>query len=173
METISSPKKQSYKFLIRDNFQKTWAILKDIKITNLICSEKIFPGMATEPLFIKGTNTREIGNDFYFDWKGMVRLFFRVGEVIEKENFAKIKWIVYKTEPKIIEYNLIYYLHEIPKKNICYLIVEQLYHNKIKTTKNQLIENHNEMVLLFSTIEKYIIEQDSKNYQMESICIQE
>ena len=150
------------------NFDKMLNIIKNIQtLGNLM---NFLEGkIISDPILLKGQSTFAKNTYFFLRYKRFLSLYMKVEDIIETEYFFKIDYKIYKTSPKLLEFTLVFNLHNIsnsnsyltmififPKININPLIInlcqqEQKYNMHILTkaiSQNKLYTFYNAMKVI-------------------------
>jgi hypothetical protein len=169
MEITQSPRKILNRFEYNLDYEETWNVLKNMKITIRFCN-KIKEEFSSEPMFQKGSETYELGAEFCLRWNAAILHYFRLDEIIETDYYSKVKWKAFKSIPQTIEYDFIYHLHR-HKEGGCILIVEIIYPNQFIMPNEEIEKANAERKLIFNVIEKCIRNKEHFKCQVESILI--
>lgn len=149
-------------------FNDTWYALRDVKITNYILNN-LLNLSCTEPAFIKGETSYERGADFFFTWKDMIKLFFRVEEIIDTDYYKRLKWFLYKTDPPSFSYYFTLHLHNLEHK--CFLTTEINHIQPIFMTPEEVKVQSDERYMIFSGIGKKILAREHLKFHEENVFI--
>jgi hypothetical protein len=171
MESKSENYKISYHQIFEAEFETVFMILKNWKITNKLCRD-IIDNYSTDPLFIKGNCTYEVGNEWAFIWKGICKIYWKCCEVYKDDNYAHIKWLAYKTEPVNIPYYFNYYLRRNTLSNNCIFTLETIFlYSNLRLSEKEEKDAMDEREIIYSGLDLLIRNIEIPTEQIESITI--
>lgn len=105
-----SHKASYFSYVFKHDFKEVLYLVRDIiKSTEIINESNL--GDMSDFIITKGENTWEKGNEFSFLLKSGIRFFKKVLDYEETENYAKIVWFIYKTEPATFDFYLSAYFN--------------------------------------------------------------
>ena len=127
-------KKQSIIHIFNYNIEKVWNFIKNIEET-----AKFIGSLISKPTFINGNNSYEKGSYFYVFWRNCVKMYMKVKEILDTDYEKQLIYIITKTEPFNIRYELHYCFLKISENDSILFYWNIIYHgtNGIKFTKEE------------------------------------
>jgi hypothetical protein len=168
---VSNRKINLFSYIYKQNYNRVLHCLRDIRKTNEICNT-LDSNYASELIFSKGNETWQVGAEFSFVWKKLIKMFFRTVEYTETSDFSKVRWIVYKTEPHTLEYYLTYFLYQDITGNYNTMVMEWEYYVEFNVSQSDQDTKKRENISIYSAIDKYLSQEENKTLQEECIYIE-
>ena len=101
-----------HQYIFPYNYDKMLNIIKNIQtFGNLL--NFIEGKIISDPILLKGQSNFAKNTYFFLRYKSLISLYMKVVDIIETEYFFKIHYKVYKTSPKLLDFSLIFNLHNI------------------------------------------------------------
>jgi hypothetical protein len=171
MEIYNEPKITLFSYVFKQNYNRVWNCLRDVKKTNKICN-LISEGYASEVTMSKEKETWELGAEFSLVWKRMIRMYFRTVDFIETPDYSRIRWKVYKTDPPTLDFYLTYCLYQDITGNFSTMVMEWQYLIDFDKTETEVTEKKMENIRIYTAIDKYLTQEENERLQEECIYIE-
>lgn len=156
--------------LFNIKYEKLSPIIKDIQsISQLI--RFIKKHQISDLIFIKGNKSYSDEAWFYFNYRNMIDLYLRVNEYIETDYFIKVKYKIYKTQPRTEEFDVImnfFYINRYSSE----LMIETILFKKVSINKKILDLINSELNLNFTYLSQAIKNKKEKSFSYSSTIVQ-
>lgn len=168
-EKSKKVKNRKFVYVLKHDFKTTWNILKDMKKTNRM-TDLLNEGFCSPPVFNKMLYTWELGAEYKMLHKNMIWLYVKTENVVEEENFAKIKWKITSDTP-FPGYYYIYTIYGDITGTLTTLVLDIEYEREISQTKREIEDGNLELYMIYQNIDECIKNEKIAKTQKEEIII--
>jgi hypothetical protein len=112
-----------------------------------------------------------VGAEYTFLWKNSHTAKFRCEEVIDEENIKILQLYFYDIEPNEFRYKVYYKFSRSTCDEYTYFYLDSVFNNLQALSFYQISFSSNDMKKLFKHIDDYIIRNNEKHEQVESIIL--
>lgn len=160
----------TFSYTFKHDLKSTWSVLKDFSKTNRM-SDQAIEGWTSQPVFTKCTHSYELGAEFCYYHRKFIKLFVKNTEIMESDNFARVKFEVSSNTQFFPSYDFIYNLYSDPTGSSCTLILEKIFKSDFKMPVREQELYELELFTICTHIEKCIEEEKVLKTQSEEIQI--
>ncbi len=168
MEEDSNRKLQIFTYIYKHKFGKVKHVLRDLSLSFEL-NNKVIDDYTTNLEFEKFRKTCEVGAEFNFLWKKLITLYMRTLEYTESDNYLKVKWIIYKTNPPTPDYYLTYNLYADISGELTTFVMEWQYIVDLNVIDSTEISK--ERIAIFQSYDNFMSSLENERLQEERIFL--
>jgi hypothetical protein len=144
-------------YIYKHNFKDVLNLLRDFNTcSKIVSNSSTLKNIISEYTLIKGNQNWEEGSEFNYVYRGLIRAYKRVICYEQKENFAKIKYLIYKTEPAT--FNFYVTVHFYKSFNDEYTTFVKQWEHYLNVNESQAAQGslNEERYQIFSILDKHL-----------------
>jgi hypothetical protein len=160
-----------FSYVYKHDFKLVLNTMRDLEKQSHICN-LLAHDFVSEVVFTKFEKTWEIGAEFNFLWKGVIKLYYRTLEYYEGSEYAKIKWIVYKTEPVTLDFYMSFTLFKDFTGLFTTVLLSSASLQEYEQTEDDLKRIKLERYVILKNIDRFLEGEGDQKRQKETIYIE-